>query len=156
MNAFSYIVILGEANLNGSRLEHERNLASSIEKFPPKYDHLGQQQMVSNLDLSMAIPKTSKHHPIQKEDRDESRRPVRMDFLSNYSQPLKKKPEIRKFSSLLCIRSCYVNHSCIRLRTKHIFRVWKYVCDKFCLVEMNRSQLTKSDHMVCPYNSRNL
>ena len=65
MNVFSCIVILVEANLNGSRLEHERNLASRIVKFPPKYDHLGQQQMVSNLDLSMAIPKTSKHHRIQ-------------------------------------------------------------------------------------------
>ena len=65
MNVFSCILILVEANLNGIRLEHERNRASRIVKFPPKCDHLGPPRMASNLDLSMAIPMTSEHHRIQ-------------------------------------------------------------------------------------------
>jgi len=65
MNIFSCIAILVEANLNGIQLEHEQSPVNRILKFPPRCDHLGPPRMVSNLDLSMAIPKTSKHHRIQ-------------------------------------------------------------------------------------------
>ena len=89
MNVFSCILILVEASLNGSQLEHERSPVSRILKFPPRFDPLGPPQMVLNLDLSMAIPKTSKLHRIQLEVRDESSKLVRMDFLSIYIELLK-------------------------------------------------------------------
>ena len=80
MNASSYIVIHGEASLNESRLEHERNRVSRIVKSLLVYDHLILPQTVSNLDLSMEILKTSEHHQIRAKDRDEGRKLAQMDF----------------------------------------------------------------------------
>ena len=85
MNASSYIVIHGEASWNGSRLGHERNRVSRIVKSLLVYDHLILPRTVSNLDLSMEILKTSEHHQIRVEDRDEGRKLAQMDFLLIYN-----------------------------------------------------------------------
>ena len=89
MNASSYIVIHGEASLNESRLEHERNRVSRIVKSLLVYDHLILPQTVSNLDLSMEILKTSEHHQIRVEDQDEGRKLAQMDFLLIYNTNIK-------------------------------------------------------------------
>ena len=89
MNASSYIVIHGEASLNGSRLGHERNRVSRIGKSLLVYDHLILPRTVSNLDLSMEILKTSEHHQIRVEDRDEGRKLAQMDFLLIYNTNIK-------------------------------------------------------------------